>query len=474
MLMTEDRRVALRGQLADLNKSIGNLHDAAEKHLADATAIEIPADAEAAVVAELREKRNDLRARANLSSAKAMEESNQAADIRGTLARTPVVSANGFERPSAFSRFCLHGHKGLDADEREMFTDESQINAGGETPAGGQYFRLSILGREMDRVGHRIQNAEFKSGEGNEGEALMPIVPRPAAFRLKSFGAVSRVVIQERTPNGNRIPYPYFDDLANEAAAGAQGVAAVEKAIPKPAAINLDAVDVNSGFANVQLQAEQDNPMLGDTVERLLLRRIGRFENEQLTTGSTAGNPLGVVTTAKEALTTAASGAVGYNDLVDLMDAPDDAYIEDDGEGGEFGFMTNAQMGMVGWMMSRNARAHLMKRLVDTQGRPYWVDVAGGAPNTLLGYPVNINNNMAAVAANAYPILFGNFGTYVHRMVDGVDVFRIVDGETIKKKQARYIAWARHDGSPVEGVESIPATRHTMVSEAIQKLKVKP
>ena len=472
-MLTEARRVEMRGQLADLNKTVGNLHDEAEKHLADATAISIPADAEAAVVAELREKRNDLRALANLASAKAMEASNQAADLRGTLARTPVVSSNGFERPSAFSRFCLHGHKGLDPDELAEFTDETKQGKGVETPSGGQYFRLSILGREMDRIGNRVMNAEFKSGHGNEGEALMPIVPRPSAFRLKSYGAVSRVVVQERTPNGNRIPYPYFDDLANDAAAGAQGVAAGEKAIPEPTAINLDAVDVNSGFANVQLQAEQDNPGLGDTVERLLMRRIGRFENEQLTTGSTAGNPLGVVTTAKLALTTAASGAIGYNDLVDLMDAPDDAYIEDDGEGGEFGFRTNAQSGMVGWMMSRNARAHLMKRLVDTQGRPYWVDVAGGAPNTLLGYPVEINNSMAAVAANAHPVLFGNFGTYVHRMVDGVDVFRIVDGASIKKKQAVYIAWARHDGSPVEGVESIPATRHTMVSEAIQKLAVK-
>ena len=59
---------------------------------------------------------------------------------------------------------------------------------------------------------------------------------------------------------------------------------------------------------------------------------------------------------------------------------------------------------MIGWMMSHLAKIHLMKNLKDNDNRPYWVDPRDGAPAMLLGFPVEINNNMDAVATNKHPV----------------------------------------------------------------------
>lgn len=65
------------------------------------------------------------------------------------------------------------------------------------------------------------------------------------------------------------------------------------------------------------------------------------------------------------------------------------------------------------WLMSTSTAAAI-RLLKDAQSRYLWADTnAGllpGTPASLLGYPIEIDDAMPAIAANAKPILFGDFG----------------------------------------------------------------
>lgn len=61
------------------------------------------------------------------------------------------------------------------------------------------------------------------------------------------------------------------------------------------------------------------------------------------------------------------------------------------------------------WLMNSTTAA-VVRKFKDEQGRYLWTDgLAAGAPNTLLGYPVTLVEDMPNIGANEYPIAFGNF-----------------------------------------------------------------
>jgi len=97
------------------------------------------------------------------------------------------------------------------------------------------------------------------------------------------------------------------------------------------------------------------------------------------------------------------------------------------------------------WMMSDNA-LNKSKLILDTQGRPLWAaGIAGGAPDTLLGYPLIINNDMAVMAANAKSVLFGDLSKYIIRDVLGITLLRLEE-RYADFHQVAFLAFARMDG----------------------------
>lgn len=71
------------------------------------------------------------------------------------------------------------------------------------------------------------------------------------------------------------------------------------------------------------------------------------------------------------------------------------------------------------WLMN-STTAGVVRKLKDAQGRHVWTDsLINGQPSMLLGYPVEIDDNMPDISANAYAIAFGNFSrgyTIVNRL----------------------------------------------------------
>ena len=61
------------------------------------------------------------------------------------------------------------------------------------------------------------------------------------------------------------------------------------------------------------------------------------------------------------------------------------------------------------WLMNDSVQAHVRK-FKDLDGVYLWrPGLEPGAPNTLLGKPVEVDDNMPDIAGNAYPIAFANF-----------------------------------------------------------------
>ncbi|MDI4657245.1 phage major capsid protein [Xanthobacter autotrophicus] len=77
------------------------------------------------------------------------------------------------------------------------------------------------------------------------------------------------------------------------------------------------------------------------------------------------------------------------------------------------------------WLMASTTAA-VIRKMKDGQGNYLWQPVTvAGQPETLLGYPVAIDENMPSVAADALPVAFGDFQRgYVINDRSGVRVLR--------------------------------------------------
>ena len=94
----------------------------------------------------------------------------------------------------------------------------------------------------------------------------------------------------------------------------------------------------------------------------------------------------------------------------------------------------------------------VLRKIKDTQGRPIFVPGyeqgnPGGAPDRLMGRAININQNMAAMAANAKSILYGDFSKYLIRDVMDVTLFRMTDSAYTLKGQVGFVAFCRSGGN---------------------------
>lgn len=122
--------------------------------------------------------------------------------------------------------------------------------------------------------------------------------------------------------------------------------------------------------------------------------RFGVAEGKAFILGDGAGEPEGLLTnTAIASVNSGSASAITADGLIDLYFSLKDAYAR------------NAR-----WVLRRSTIAAIRK-LKDSQGNYLWQPgLAGALPATILDRPYVEAVDMPAVAANAYPVLFGDFG----------------------------------------------------------------
>jgi len=249
---------------------------------------------------------------------------------------------------------------------------------------------------------------------------------------MLAFGGMRQVSTVLRTDTGGPLPIPTCNDTGNTGAILAENTTttALDAVF---AQLVLDAYKYSSRHILVSVELMQDSAINMDAfMGRILGERLGRITNTHFTTGTGSGQPNGVVTASGLGATGAASvgGLFSYVKLVELMHSVDPAY---------------RQGGNVGWMM-RDSSVSQARQLVDTTGRPMWeVSMQAGDPDRLLGYPVYINQDVAAVALSAKSVLFGNFSKYLIREVREIILLRLNE-RYADLHQVAFLAFMRTDG----------------------------
>lgn len=109
------------------------------------------------------------------------------------------------------------------------------------------------------------------------------------------------------------------------------------------------------------------------------------------------------------------------------------------------------------WLMNRTTMG-LVRTFKDSENRYIWSDgdVSKGIPNTLDGYPVNEDEQMPDVAANAYPVGFGNWRRG-YLIVDRLG-FAVIRNPYINAPNVRFHMRKRVGGA-VQNFEAIKALK---------------
>lgn len=269
---------------------------------------------------------------------------------------------------------------------------------------------------------------------GSAGGFLVPQGFRDRVVEtMKATGGVRSVAEVITTDSGADMPFPTSNDTANIGAILAENTQATEQDVVL-ASKTLRAFVYTSKIVRVSLQLLQDAGFpLDPWLAAQLGRRIARAQNAHFTTGTGTAQPEGVHTAAAIGVTlpTGNVTSVTYDGLVELVHSVDPSYREGPG---------------VAWMMADTTFAAIRK-LKDTTNRPLVEpDVKSGLPNTLLGYPVIVNQDMPAPAANVKSVLFGNFTAgYVIRDALDFQVLRLAE-RYADFLQHGYLGWQRSDG----------------------------
>lgn len=283
-------------------------------------------------------------------------------------------------------------------------------------------------------IAGRTENRALSVGTTTAGGFL---VPQEFLARLNQrrafFGSMRNNSTVFSTDSGADMPYPANDDTANVGSILAENatIGVLDTAFTSR---TLKSFMYTSGLIQVSYQLLQDSAF---NVDNFLAdkfgERLGRIENTHFTTGTGSGQPEGIMTNIVAGKTgaTGQTTTVTYDDLVDLIHSVDVAY----------------RSGAV--FMMHDLSVAKVRKLKDSTGQPLWqTSLAAGVPDTLLGYPVVINNDIAQMAANAKSILFGNVpAAYLVRDVRGVSVVRL-DERYADALQVGFFAYARLDGQP--------------------------
>jgi HK97 family phage major capsid protein len=246
--------------------------------------------------------------------------------------------------------------------------------------------------------------------------------------------ACSRSASSSIPTRGNALPIPTDNDTSNSGAiltentqTGAQDVTF--------GAVTLNAYTYTSKLVLVSNQLLQDSAFNLDAfLSGKLGTRIARAINTHFTTGDGASKPNGVVTAATlgKAGATGQTASIIWDDIIDLHHSVDPSYRRN------------------GRFMMADSSLKIIKKLKDGDGRYLWQSgVALKEPDTIDGKPYTVNQDMAAMATSAKPLLFGDFSKYFIRKVTGVQVLRLVE-RYADYNQTGFLAFERWDGNLVD------------------------
>lgn len=282
-----------------------------------------------------------------------------------------------------------------------------------------------------------IRNTMSTTTSSQGGYTVPTEVAQQVADALKQYGGVRAVADIITTSGSNPINFPTSDGTSETGELIAENTTATG-ADPSFGVVTLTTYKFSSKIVAVPFELLQDAAVdMEAFIRNRLATRLGRVQNTYFTTGTGSSQPNGVVTAAASGKvgTTGQTTTVIFDDLIDLVHSVDPAY---------------RALGNCRFMMN-DSSLKVIRKLKDSQNRPIFLPgydgLAGAMADSLLGYPIQINQDVATMAANAKSILFGDFSFYKIREEMGVTLFRFDDSAYIKLGQIGFLAWVRAGGN---------------------------
>lgn len=315
------------------------------------------------------------------------------------------------------------------------------------------YLRAGLSGLSPAEAAYVQEKRAFTAGTGNTGGYTVPQgFVNNLEVALKATGGMWAAADLIRTDTGNVLPWPTLNYTGVSGARVSEGSPGTPDASTPFGVVNFNAYTYRSAILQVSWEFLQDTAFGEQFLIDSLTESLWRITNSEFTTGTGTSQPQGIVTGATSGATAATGNTtnIPYDTLVDLVHSVDPAYRA--AASSSLVPPTAAEQqygGRVGFMM-RDASVAVLRKLKDSQNMPIWAPsyqdgVRSGVPDRLLGYPVYINQDVAAMAANAKSILFGRLDKYKIRLAAGAQVLRLTE-RYADNGQVAFIVFLRADG----------------------------
>lgn len=323
-------------------------------------------------------------------------------------------------------------------DEMEMTNFRAFVRGGmGSLPPAEQekYKKaFASMDPEMQRT--------LATTSASAGGALVPQgFVRQIESAMLYYGGIIDAADYIDTDDGAALPWPTDNDTGNDGEMVAEGSNTAVDEDPTFGAVTFNAYLLSSKIVKVPIQLLQDSAFDLDVyLRQKLAERIARQLNSQATTANGSSTINGVVTAATAGPTIFPATSVAYSDLIDL----------------EYSVNASYRTGpKVGYMM-HDSTIKVIRKLTDDSNNPIFRvgQVTEGLatnrePDTLNGYKLWRNNDMATPAQGAKTILFGDFSKYKIRRVRGMALMRLVE-KYAEYFQVGFLAFQRFDGDLVD------------------------
>lgn len=250
---------------------------------------------------------------------------------------------------------------------------------------------------------------------------------------LKAYNGVRAVADVIRTDTGAEMPWPTMDDTANKGQRiGENSQVATQD--PKFGQTVYRAYKYTSNLILCPSELLEDSAYdLETELADMLGERISRCQEEEFTTGTGNGMPVGIAVGSAIGATAANAASLVGDDFINLIHSVDPRYRNDP----SFALMMHDLMFAA------------VRKIKDGQGRYIFEEGQDGMPPKIKGVRVVINQNMpSAAASGAKTVIAGPFRKYKVRDVRKIRVRRM-DERYGDYDQTGFVAFMRSDGAPL-------------------------
>lgn len=306
-----------------------------------------------------------------------------------------------------------------------------------------RWLRAGDAGLSAEQV-QAIRNTMSTTTNTEGGHTVATEVATSVLEALKAFGGMRQSARVIRTAAGNAMNFPTSDGTSEIGEIVGENVI-VTNQDPSFGVRSLPVYKYSSKDVAVPIELLQDSSVdIEAFVNQRIATRLARITNTHFTTGTGTGQPTGIGAASGGATGSAAATgnatSFNYDSLINLVHSVDPAY-----------------RAMPCAFMMNDTLLREIRKIKDTTGRPIFVpgfeiDGLASAPGAgrLLGYPIVINQDVAAPAANAKSLYFGAWEFYVIRDAMDLTYYRFTDSAYARRGQVGFLAMLRTGGNFID------------------------